>query len=59
MNKVTTTSSTGGLLSALLRAIVTARPKGRISQALLLVRYKAVPLESSFLDSSACSFIYF
>ena len=37
----------------------TARPKGRISQALLLVRYKAVPLESSFLDSSACSLIYF
>ena len=37
----------------------TARPKGRISQALLLARYKAVPLESSFLDSSACSLIYF
>lgn len=34
-------------------------PKGRISQALLLILYKAVPLKSSFLDSSACSFIYF
>ena len=34
-------------------------PKGRVSQALLLVRYKAVLLKSSFLDSSACSLIYF
>lgn len=30
-----------------------------LQQAHLLVRYKAVLLESSFLDSSACSFIYF
>ena len=30
-----------------------------LQQAHLLVLYKAVLLESSFLDSSACSFIYF
>ena len=34
-------------------------PRRAVPQALLLVRYKAVPLESSFLDSSACSLIYF
>lgn len=34
-------------------------PQRAVSQALLLVRYKAVLLESSFLVSSACSFIYF
>lgn len=34
-------------------------PRRAVSQALLLVRYKAVLLESSFRDSSACSFIYF
>ena len=34
-------------------------PQRAVSQAFLLVRYKAVLLESSFLDSSACSFIYF
>lgn len=33
--------------------------KKAVLQALLLVRYKAVLLESSFRDSSACSFIYF
>lgn len=35
---VITTTSSGGLLSALQRAFVTARPKRRVSQALLLVR---------------------
>lgn len=34
-------------------------PQRTVSQAFLLVRYKAVLLESSFPDSSACSFIYF
>ncbi|BDF16677.1 hypothetical protein CE91St59_19400 [[Clostridium] scindens] len=34
-------------------------PRRAVSQALLLVRYKAAPLESSFLESSACSLIYF
>ena len=34
-------------------------PRRAVSQALILVRYNAVLLESSFLDSSACSFIYF
>ena len=34
-------------------------PQRAVSQALLLARYKAVLLESSRLDSSACSFIYF
>ena len=34
-------------------------PQRAVSQALLLARYKAVLLESSLLDSSACSFIYF
>ena len=34
-------------------------PQRAVPQAFLLVRYKAVLLESSFLDSSACSFIYF
>ena len=34
-------------------------PQRTVPQAFLLVRYKAVLLESSFLDSSACSFIYF
>lgn len=34
-------------------------PQRAVSQAPSLVRYKAVLLESSFLDSSACSFIYF
>lgn len=28
-------------------------------EALLLIRYRAVLLESSFFDFSACSFIYF
>ena len=34
-------------------------PQRAVPQAFLLVRYKAVLLESSFLNSSACSFIYF
>ena len=34
-------------------------PQRAVSQAFLLVRYKAVLRESSLLDSSACSFIYF
>ena len=38
-------------------ASVTGRSKGAVSQALLLVHYKAVPLESSFLDSSAYSIL--
>ena len=29
LSKLPTTSSTGGLLSALIRAIITARPEGR------------------------------
>lgn len=58
-SKLATTSSTGGLFMTLQRVNFTARPKGRCHKHLLLVRYKAVPLESSFLDSSACSLIYF
>ena len=58
-DKLATTTSSGGLFLPLLSGIVTACPEGAVSQALLLVRYKAVLLESSFRDSSACSFIYF
>lgn len=58
VSKSATTSSTGGLVLALKRAFYCS-PKRAVSQALLPVRYKAVLLESSFLDSSACSFIYF
>ena len=57
-SKSSTTSSTGGLILALQRAMLLLAPKGGIA-SILLVRYKAVLLESSFLDSSACSFIYF
>ena len=58
VTKSATTSSTGGLVLALKRAFLLLAQKGGI-QALLPVRYKTVLLESSFLDSSACSFIYF
>ena len=58
LSKSSTTSSTGGLILALQRAMLLLAPKGGIA-SILLVRYKAVLLESSFLDSSACSFIYF
>ncbi len=34
-------------------------PQRAVSQTFLLVRYKVVLRESSLLDSSACSFIYF
>ena len=59
VSKSPTTSSTGGLILALQRANVTARPKGRCRKHDYWSAYKAVPRESSFLDSSACSFIYF
>ena len=58
-SKSATTSSTGGLLLALQRANITARPAGRCRKLCYWSAYKAVLLESSFLDSSACSFIYF
>ena len=57
--KSPTTSSTGGLILPLQRGIVTARPKGRCHKHYYWSAYKAVLLESSFLDSSACSLIYF
>ena len=59
---MTITSSTGGLVLALQRAIVTAHPKGRHRKRFywsVVLEYKTFPLESSFLDSSACSLIYF
>lgn len=57
--KSSTTSSTGGLILPLQRGIVTARPEGRCHKHYYWSAYKAVLLESSFLDSSACSLIYF
>ena len=44
---------------ALQRAITTARPEGRYRKHCYWLRYKAVLLESSLLESSACSLIYF
>ena len=41
------------------KGYVTARPKGRCRKHCYWSAYKAVLLKSSFLDSSACSFIYF
>ena len=58
-SKLATTSSTGGLILPLQRGIVTARPEGRCRKHYYWSAYKAVLRESSFLDSSACSFIYF
>lgn len=54
-----TTSSSDGLILALQRAYITASPNRAVSHALLPVVYKTILRESSFLDSSACSFIYF
>lgn len=47
-------TSSGGLLLALIRAFYCSPRKHYYCFA-----YKAVPFESSFLDSSAYSFIYF
>ena len=58
-SKSPTTSSTGGLILPLQRGVVSARPKGRCRKHCYWSAYKAVLLESSFLDSSACSLIYF
>ncbi len=44
---------------SLQRAITTARPEGRYRKHCYWLRYKAVLLESSLLESSACSLIYF
>lgn len=52
-------TSSGGLILALQRAITTARPEGRYRKHCYWLRYKAVLLESSLLESSACSLIYF
>ena len=57
--KLSTTTSSGGLILALQRAITTARPEGRYRKHCYWLRYKAVLLESSLLESSACSLIYF
>lgn len=54
-----TTTSSGGLLLPLQRGIVTAHPTGWCRKHFYWSAYKAVLLESSFLDSSACSLIYF
>ena len=54
---VTTTSSTGGLHWALIRADYCFRQKADVA-SVLLVHYKVV-LFSSFLDSSLCSSMYF
>ena len=58
-SKLSTTTSSGGLILALQRAITTARPEGRYRKHCYWLRYKAVLLESSLLESSACSLIYF
>ena len=58
-SKSSTTSSTGGLALALKRAMLLLVQKDGYRKQFSLVRYKAVPLDSSFLVSSACSFIYF
>ena len=58
-DKLSTTTSSGGLILALQRAITTARPEGRYRKHCYWLRYKAVLLESSLLESSACSLIYF
>ena len=58
-SKSPTTSSTGGLISPLQRGHVATRPEGRYRKLRYWSAYKAVLLESSFLDSSACSFMYF
>ncbi|MFR2713695.1 MAG: IS110 family transposase [Pilosibacter sp.] len=57
--KLSTTTSSGGLILALQRAITTARPEGRYRKHCYWLRYKAVLLESSLLESSACSLMYF
>ena len=57
--KSLTTTSSGGLLLPLQRGIVTAHPTGWCRKHFYWSAYKAVLLESSFLDSSACSLIYF
>ena len=59
ITKLSTTTSSGGLIFALQRAITTARPEGRCRKHCYWLRYKAVLLESSLLESSACSLIYF
>ena len=59
ITKLSTTTSSGGLILALQRAITTARPEGRYRKHCYWLRYKAVLLESSLLESSACSLIYF
>ena len=59
ISKLSTTTSSGGLILALQRAITTARPEGRYRKHCYWLRYKAVLLESSLLESSACSLIYF
>lgn len=58
-SKLSTTTSSGGLILALQRAITTARPEGRYRKHCYWLRYKAVLLESSLLESSACSLMYF
>lgn len=58
-SKSLTTTSSGGLLLPLQRGIVTAHPTGWCRKHFYWSAYKAVLLESSFLDSSACSLIYF
>ena len=45
-------TSSGGLILALQRAITTARPEGRYRKHCYWLRYKAVLLESSLLESS-------
>lgn len=50
--KLSTTTSSGGLILALQRAITTARPEGRYRKHCYWLRYKAVLLESSLLESS-------
>ena len=58
-SKSLTTTSSGGLLLPLQRGIVTAHPTGWCRKHFYWSAYKAVLLESSFLDTSACSLIYF
>ena len=52
VTKLSTTTSSGGLILALQRAITTARPEGRYRKHCYWLRYKAVLLESSLLESS-------
>ena len=52
-------TSSGGLILALQRTITTACPEGRYRKHCCWLRYKAVLLESSLLESSAYSLIYY